>query len=145
MHVCQSSQICVIYGVKDSKILCWLYSVMLLSWVSVRGGWLGSLVLDNCTLPRSVVPCSVSLWPRLLEPYLGCTSASSYLSHPHLIRHTPIRQKGADKGTTNGPKSRLYVPLEAVLCCMTCNKLSAVFSVVLKVFVLDVLESYTVT
>lgn len=80
----------VIQEVKDRKILCWLYSVMLLSWVSVRGVWLDSLVLDNCTLPRSVVPFSVSLWPRLQEPYLGCTSSSSYPvsspscpTHPH--------------------------------------------------------------
>lgn len=80
----------VIQGLKASKILCWLYSAMLLLWVSVRRGWLDSLVLDNCTLPRSVVPFSVSLWPRLQEPYLGCTSSSSYPvsspscpTHPH--------------------------------------------------------------
>lgn len=100
-----SAQRCVqylIYGLKDNKILRWLYSVMLLSWVSVRGGWLDSLVLDNCTLPRSVVPFSVSLWPRLREPYLGCMSSSSYLSHPHPGQHTPIRQKGPDKGTAGG-------------------------------------------
>ncbi len=89
VHICTDLCVwCMWY--KDSKILCWLYSVILLSWVSVRGGWLDSLVLDNCTLPRSVVPFSVSLWPRLQEPYLGCTSSSSYpvsspscSAHPH--------------------------------------------------------------
>lgn len=49
-----------------------------------------TLVLDNCTVPRSVVPISVSMWPWLQEPYLGCTSSLSYpvsspscLTYPH--------------------------------------------------------------
>lgn len=91
LYICVKISLeCVIQGVKDSKIWFWLYSVMLLSCVSVRGGWLDSLVLDNCTLPRSVVPFSVSMWPRLQEPYLGCMSSSSCpvsspscLAHPH--------------------------------------------------------------
>ena len=91
VHICSHIILCVCGpGVKDSKIRCWLYCVLLLLWVSVTGGWLDSLVLDNCTLPRSVVPISVSLWPRLQEPYLGCMSSSSYPvsspscpTHPH--------------------------------------------------------------
>lgn len=64
----------------------------------MTGGWLDSLVLDNCTLPRSVVPISVSLWPQLQEPYLGCMSSSSYpVSSPSCPTHPHNAAVGADK------------------------------------------------
>lgn len=122
----------VIQGVKDSEISRWLNSVMLLLWVSVRGGWLDSLVLDNCTLPRSVVPFSVSLWPRLQEPYLGCTSSSSYPvsspscpTHPHSAAGGRQRDSKWSEGQSIGAFGNCYY--------RTCFD----FSVVFRIFVLD--------
>lgn len=49
----------VTQGVKDSKILFGFTPLCESQWQEVGL----TLVLDNCTLPRSVVPILVSLWP----------------------------------------------------------------------------------
>jgi hypothetical protein len=65
---------------------------------AVRGGWPAFLVVDNCTLWRSVVRGSVSLRSGPLRPHLapGCDVPSRLIL---ILSHTPSAPQEGDTGT----------------------------------------------
>lgn len=105
VHLCTCWGLaCVPEGNAQSHIVSQAF-VLVLSRAPVRAVWLETLVLDNCTLLRSVVPSAVSLWPELREPFLGSSSSSSC---PVSSPSCPAPTHNAAGGRYRDAQSRIF-------------------------------------